>query len=177
MAHRRFVAPILALVLGIPVFLAMPKPVAAACYWSTSNTVQTSRTIAYGATWTGKVTYRIGFNCNGGREELKIESFTNTMKFTNAISPNVYHEDQTAKVMRWFNHFYSGGYYIQWQTFNAFGCFGNCTLTRVIPNDVVMPYYSTAATYGYWIACGTTAAVQCRVAYKFLQGIVAFENL
>jgi len=154
---------------------AKPAPAAAACTWSSLNTIQTSRTVADGATWTGKVTYKIQ-TCNGVRSQLFIDTFTHKMTFTNAISSNVYHEDQTAKVFRYFNGFY-GTYLIQWQTFSAFSCNGNCSLTRVVNQDITMPYYSTAATMGYWVGCGSTPANNCRVAYKFLQGIVVIENL
>ena len=100
MAPRRLVAPFLALVLGVPVFLATPTPAAAACYGQpgyreTSRVVNGSAT----ATWTGTVTYQIGYTCSGQRSEVLIDTFTQKMKFTGAIHPKVWHADSLAGVL------------------------------------------------------------------------------
>ena len=178
MAPRRLVAPFLALVLGIPVFLATPTPAAAACYWSSPNTVQTSRVVngSATATWTGTVTYQIGYTCSGQRSEVLIDTFTQKMKFTGAIHPKVWHADSLAGVLSWFNHFGSGGHSFAWTTGTDFGCFANCTVTRVVTTNVLIPYNSTGGTYGFWTGCDGGGVSNCKIVYQFLKGTVIIWN-
>jgi hypothetical protein len=155
--YRQLRAFALACILVLPAILVTTGSAAGACAdtWTSNQTRTNSANVGQGK-YTMSVTYKLQFNtCNlGVYTKIKVVSYTNTFKITNAVG-QINYIDFEAAVLKNCSGLTSGCLlypgpqaYYDGRHYNHGP--GNGTYTRTASPNVTFAYDVHAATWDYW---------------------------